>query len=79
NLVVSGTVDAVIFDRCLSRIGVFRRALGGSEAILGELTREIRKIGEDLTLSDTEREQRLQQLADNKIGRIQEQEELEER
>jgi len=79
NLVVSGTVDAVIFDRCLSRIGVFRRALGGSEAILGELTREIRKIGEDLTLSDSEREQRLQQLADNKIGRIQEQEELEER
>ncbi|MEV0686623.1 SNF2-related protein [Nocardia sp. NPDC050378] len=79
NLVVSGTVDAVIFERCLSRIGVFRRALGGSEAILGELTRDIRKIGEDLTLSETEREQRLQKLADNKIGRIQEQEELEER
>ena len=79
NLVVSGTVDAVIFDRCLSRIGVFRRALGGSEEILGELTREIRQIGEDLTLSDAERAQRLQQLTDNKIGRIQEQEELEER
>ena len=79
NLVVSGTVDAVIFDRCLSRIGVFRRALGGSEEILGELTREIRQIGEDLTLNDTERAQRLQQLTDNKIGRMQEQEELEER
>ena len=79
NLVVSGTVDAVIFDRCLSRIGVFRRALGGSEEILGELTREIRQIGEDLTLSDAERAQRLQQITDNKIGRIQEQEELEER
>lgn len=79
NMVVSGTVDAVIFERCLSRIGVFRRALGGSEEILGELTREIRQIGEDLTLTDTERSQRLQQLADNKIGRMQEQEELEER
>ena len=79
NLVVSGTVDAVIFERCLSRIGVFRRALGGSEEILGELTREIRQIGEDLTLSDTERARRLQQLTDNKIGRMQEQEELEER
>lgn len=79
NLVVSGTVDAAIFERCLLRIGVFRRALGGSEAILGELTKEIRKIGEDLTLSDAERERRLQQLADNKIGRIQEQEDLEER
>lgn len=78
NLVVSGTVDAVIFDRCLSRIGVFRRALGGSEEILGELTREIRQIGEDLTLSEAERARRLQQLTDNKIGRMQEQEELEE-
>lgn len=79
NLVVSNTVDAAIFDRCLARIGVFQRALGGSEAILGDLTREIRRIGEDLTLTTAEREARLQQLADNKIGRIQEQEELEER
>lgn len=79
NLVVAGTVDAVIFHRCLERIGVFRRALGGSEAILGELTREIRQIGEDLQLTDSERDERLRQLADNKISRIQEQEELEER
>ena len=79
NLVVSGTVDAVIFERCLERIGVFNRALGGSEAILGDLTRDIRKIAEDLTLTIAEREARLQQLADNRIGRIQEQEELEER
>lgn len=79
NLIVSGTVDAHIYERCLVRIGVFERALGGSEAILGDLTREIRKIGEDLTLSEAERALRLQQLADNKIGRIQEQEELEER
>ena len=79
NLVVSGTVDAVIFERCLERIGVFNRALGGSEAILGDLTRDIRRIAEDLTLTIAEREARLQQLADNRIGRIQEQEELEER
>lgn len=79
NLVVSGTVDAVIFERCLERIGVFKRALGGSEAILGDLTRDIRKIAEDLTLTVAEREARLQQLADNRIGRMQEQEELEER
>ncbi|MBT8162557.1 DEAD/DEAH box helicase family protein [Arthrobacter sp. GN70] len=79
NLIVSGTVDAIIIERCLKRIGVFQRALGGSEAILGELTREIRKIADDLRLTDSEREARLQQLADNKIGRVQEQEELEER
>lgn len=79
NLVVSGTIDAAIFTRCLTRIGVFQRALGGNEAILGDLTREIRKIGEDLRLTEAEREVRLQQLADNKIGRIQEQEQLEDR
>lgn len=79
NLIVSGTVDAVIFKRCLERIGVFKRALGGGEAILGDLTREIRRIAEDLTLTVAEREARLRQLADNRIGRIQEQEELEER
>ncbi|CAN7326631.1 SNF2-related protein [Mycolicibacterium frederiksbergense] len=79
NLVVSGTVDAAIYQRCLQRIGVFERALGGSEVILGDLTRDIRKIAEDLTLTVAEREARLQQLADNRIGRIQEQEELEER
>lgn len=79
NLVVRGTVDAVIYERCLSRIGVFQRALGGSEIILGELTREITKIGEDLQLTETERAQKLQQLADNKVGRMQEQEALEER
>lgn len=79
NLVVANTVDAVIFHRCLERIGVFQRALGGSEAILGELTREIRKIGDDLTLTPEERDHRLRQLADNKIAKIQEQQELEER
>ena len=79
NLIVSGTVDAMIYDRCLMRIGVFERALGGSEEILGDLTRQMRKIGEDLTLTPSERESRLRQLADNRIGRIQEQEELEER
>jgi ATP-dependent helicase HepA len=79
NLIVSGTVDAVIYERCLLRIGVFQRALGGSEEILGDLTREIRKIGEDLTLTEAERAARLRQLADNRIGRIQEQEELEDR
>ena len=79
NLVVKDTVDFAIYDRCLARIGVFRSALGGSEEILGELTSEMRAIAEDLTLSEAERDERLQQLADNKIARIQEQSELEDR
>lgn len=79
NLITPGTVDAEIYYRCLWRIGVFERALGGSEEILGEITTEIKKIAENLTLSDEDRRIKLEQLADNKIRNIQEQERLEEK
>ena len=79
NLITPGTVDADIYERCLVRIGVFNNALGGSEEILGEITREIRNIAENFSLSEEERGIKLQQLADNKIRLIQEQEELEQR
>lgn len=79
NLITPDTVDADIYERCLLRIGVFNSALGGSEEILGEITREIKNIAENFSLSDTERREKLQQLADNKIRLIQEQEELEEK
>lgn len=79
NLIVAGTVDASIYERCLLRIGIFRESLGASEEVLGELTREMRAIGDDLSLTPAERDSRLQQLADNKLARIQEQVELEER
>ena len=79
NLITPGTVDADIYERCLVRIGVFNHALGGSEEILGEITREIRNIAENFSLSEEERRLKLQQLADNKIRLIQEQEELEQR
>ncbi len=79
NMVVADTVDSVIYHRCLERIGVFRQSLGANEEILGELTRDIRRIGDDLRLSPSERAERLRQLTDNTIARIQEQQELEER
>ena len=79
NLITPGTVDADIYERCLVRIGVFENALGGSEEILGEITREIKNIAENYELSEEERHGKLQQLADNKIRLIQEQEELEEK
>ncbi len=79
NLVTPGTVDADIYERCLVRIGVFKNALGGSEEILGEVTREIRNIGENYALSEEDRRTKFQQLADNKIRLIQEQEKLEQR
>lgn len=79
NMITPGTVDADIYERCLTRIGVFNNTLGGSEEILGEITREIRNIAENYELTDAERKQKFQQLSDNKIRLIQEQEELEQK
>jgi len=79
NLITPGTVDADIYERCLVRIGVFNNTLGGSEEILGEITREIKNIAENYELSEEERKRKLQQLADNKIRLIQEQEDLEQK
>lgn len=78
NFITPGTVDAEIYERCLLRIGVFRQALGGSEEILGNLTREIRGIAENLQLTLEEQARRFQQLADNEIRMVQEQMLLEE-
>ncbi len=79
NLITPGTVDADIYERCLWRIGVFQHAVGGSEEILGEVTREIHDIEESFTLKPEEREKRLQQLGDNGIRQIQEEQALEDK
>lgn len=79
NIITPGTIDADIYDRCLSRIGVFQHAIGGNEEILGDITKELHSIAETFSLSDEERKQRLQQLAENKIRQIQEEQRLEER
>lgn len=78
NILTQGTIEAEIYERCLLRIGVFHRALGGSEKILGDLTTGLRKIADDLSISESEREARLRQLADNEVARIQELERLED-
>ena len=79
NLVTPGTVDADIYERCLMRIGVFHHAVGGSEEILGEITREIHNIADSFTLTPDQRAERLQQLGDNKIRQVQEETALEEK
>jgi len=79
NLITPGTVDADIYERCLLRIGVFNNAIGGSEEILGEINQEIKNIAENFDLSEIERQEKLQQIADNKIRFIQEQEDLEQK
>jgi hypothetical protein len=79
NLVTPGTVDFDIYDRCLMRIGIFEHAIGGSEAILGEIGKALQTVAEDLALTPEERQRRLQQIADNQIREVAETEALEER
>src|SRR5712672_46609 len=79
NFVTPGTVDFDIYERCLLRIGIFERAIGGSEAILGEIATQLQQVAEDFSLTESERSARLQQLADNEIRHIAETEALEER
>ena len=79
NLITPGTVDADIYERCLVRIGVFNSALGSNEEILGEITREIKNIAENYSLTEEDRRAKLQQLADNKIRLVQEQDKLEQK
>ena len=78
NLITPGTVDADIYERCLVRIGVFTGTLGAGEEILGEISRGIKDIAENYALSEKERQDKLKQLADNKIRLILEQEKLEQ-
>ncbi|MGJ4949005.1 helicase-related protein [Bradyrhizobium sp. HKCCYLS20291] len=79
NFVTPGTVDFDIYSRCLTRIGIFERSIGGSEAILGDIATRLQEVAEDFSLTDQERNERLQQLADNEIRVIAESEALEER
>lgn len=65
NFVTQGTIDAEVYDRCLVRIGVFEQSIGDGEVILGDLVQDIEEVMLDPTLTDGERERRLQQLADN--------------
>ena len=44
NVITEETVDADIYHRCLSRIGVFERNIGDCEKILGEMAENIGSI-----------------------------------
>jgi len=77
NMITSGTIEADIYERCLKRIGIFEDSIGDCEEILGEIHEELRSIAETASLSDAERKQKLDQLADNEIRKVQEFRELE--
>ena len=78
NVITEGTVDAEIYYRCLLRIGVFENSIGECEKILSEITSEIHELVLDTRLTDSERAEKLEQIADNEIRKVQELNRLEE-
>lgn len=78
NVITNGTVDADIYYRCLTRIGIFENSIGECEEIFGDIATQIDQIAIDSTLTDEERRIKLEQMADNEIRKLQEMNRLEE-
>lgn len=78
NMITQGTIDAVIYDRCLSKIGVFEASIGDCSEILGDISDQIFKIMFDPELTDDERQMKIEQMADNEVMKVQELHRLEQ-
>ena len=44
NMITEDTIDEAIYDRCLSKIGVFEASIGDCSEILGDISEQIMKI-----------------------------------
>lgn len=78
NIITENTVDADIYYRCLMRIGIFESSIGECEEILGEISKSIKDIVLNSSLTDEECKRKLEQIADNEIRKLQEINRLEE-
>jgi len=78
NLITEGTVDADIYTRCLTRIGIFEKSIGECEEVLGAIGSKIEKIVANARLSHEEACKKLEDMADNEVRRMQELSKLEE-
>jgi superfamily II DNA/RNA helicase len=78
NMITEGTIDAVIHDRCLSKIGVFEASIGDCSEILGDISEQIFKIMLDPGLTDEERQMKIEKMADNEVMKVQELNRLEQ-
>jgi len=78
NCIAKGTIDEEIFERCLMRIGVFEQSIGDCSDILGSLAKSIQDIILDVSLTETERTAKLEQMADNEVRQVQEMRRLED-
>lgn len=78
NMITADTIDADIYYRCLTRIGVFEASIGECAQILGDITTSIQAISLDPQLTDTERQEKLEAMADNEVRKLQELRRLEQ-
>ena len=78
NMITDDTIDAVIYDRCLSKIGVFESSIGDCSEILGDISEQILKIMFDSELSEEERQMKIEKMADNEVMKVQEMQRLEQ-
>jgi superfamily II DNA/RNA helicase len=79
NMITPGTVDYDIYVRCFMRIEIFRQSVGDCEEILGSVARELQDIAANVSLTEEEKQEQIQQMTDNKIRQIKEQALLEEK
>lgn len=78
NMIIQDTIDETIYDRCLSKIGVFEASIGDCSEILGDISEQIMKIMFDSNLTEEERQMKIEQMADNDVMKVQEMQRLEQ-
>jgi superfamily II DNA or RNA helicase len=72
NLITEDTLDALIYHRCLFRIGVFESTIGESSEILGKISKELSAISMDPKLTLEEAEKKIEMMTDNHVREINE-------
>ena len=72
NMITDDTIDAVIYNRCLMKIGVFEESIGDCSEILGDISEQILSIMFNPDLTEEERQMKIEKLADNEVMRVNE-------
>lgn len=78
NIITEDTIDATIYNRCLSKIGVFEASIGDCSEILGDISEQILQIMFNSDLTDEERILKIEKMADNEVMKVQEMQKLEQ-
>ncbi len=78
NMIIENTIDEVVYDKCLNKIGVFEDSIGDCSEILGDISEQILKIMFDPELTEAERQMKIEQMADNEVMKVQEMHRLEQ-